>query len=196
MGLQRLYQHMKGMRKYIIVSAIIFVFGIILGCTNRYEEVIRSTLGNMADLTKAAEQWPNYHLGLFSLLLLNNISALGSVLYGGVFLGILPIYFLIINGMAVGFSGIQEAANGSVWAYLLQILPSGIFEWPAMIMASAYGIRFGFLLLDGLISLPSEKGRMRVKADLIGFVRVLVPLMGVLLVLLAVGTVMETFVSP
>ena len=183
------------MRKYLVVAAAVFALGILLGCTNRYEEVMRTTLESMTDLTKSAEQWPSYHLGLFTLLLLNNLSALASVLYGGVVLGIVPIYFLMMNGMAIGYSGVQEAANGSVLTYIAQLLPSGIFEWPAMVLASAYGIRFGFLLLDGLLSFPSAKGRARVKTNLIQYVRVLIPLMGVLFVLLLAGTALETFLS-
>ncbi|WP_058300233.1 stage II sporulation protein M [Gorillibacterium timonense] len=195
MGLQQLIQHMKGLRKYIIVSALIFGLGILLGCMNRYEGVMQSTLSEMADLTKAAEQWPNYELGLFSMLLLNNISALLFVLYGGAFFGLLPVYFLILNGMVVGHMVTQEIAKGSGWEYILSILPNGIFEWLAIILASAYGIRFGFLLLDGLISLPSQKGRARVKVSFTAFFRSLIPLMGLLLLLLFLAAGLEVFVS-
>lgn len=195
MGLKQLVQHMRGMRKYIVVSALIFGLGVILGSMNRYEGVMQATLNEMADLTRAAEQWPNYELGLFSMLLLNNAGALLFVLYGGAFFGLLPVYFLILNGMVIGHMGAQEAAQGSGWEYVASILPNGIFEWPAIILASAYGIRFGFLLLDGLISLPSVKGRARVKTSFSSFFRSLVPLMLLLLLLLLFAAVMEVFVS-
>jgi stage II sporulation protein M len=194
-GLCLLYQHIKHMRKYIGVATAIFALGIVLGCTHQYADIMRATVDGMADLGKAAEHWPNYHLGLFTLLLLNNVSALASVLFGGAILGIVPIYFLIMNGMAIGYSGVQEAAGGFPLPYVMQILPSGIFEWPAMILASAYGIRFGFLLLDGLLSLPSETGRARVKNSFVQYVRVLIPLMGVVFLLLLVGSLLETFLA-
>ncbi|MEO3948025.1 stage II sporulation protein M [Gorillibacterium sp. CAU 1737] len=184
------------MRKYIVVSALIFLLGVVLGSMNLFQGVMQSTLAEMGDLTEAAGHWPNYDWGLFSMLMLNNASALLFALYGGAFFGLLPVYFLILNGMVVGYMGVQEASQGTLGTYVLSILPNGLFEWTAIILASAYGIRFGFLLLDGLISLPSPKGRARVKAGFLAYFRMLFPLMGLLLLLLLVAAGLEVFVSP
>lgn len=71
----------------------------------------------------------------YNSIFLNNISSVFRMYIGGLFFGILPFISLVFNGLLVGYF----IGRGPVLIVLLYIVPHGIFEIPAIIIASAAG---------------------------------------------------------
>lgn len=104
-------------------------------------------------ITELAKDKPSDNLWQMQLsdgwhIFLNNLRAIAVVVLGG----ILTVYFyptfaLAVNGAVMGvFLAAFELMNpaDSVWATLLTgIVPHGIFEIPAIILAAVVGSRFG-----------------------------------------------------
>ena len=82
-------------------------------------------------------------LQVFLKIFLNNyISTLLSLLIG-LFFGLGPILFLLINGFAMGNLVAFALSRVSAYKIVLAILPHGMFEVPAVLLASSYGLWWG-----------------------------------------------------
>jgi len=82
-------------------------------------------------------------LQVFIKIFLNNyISTLLSLLIGLCF-GLGPVLFLLINGYAMGNLVAYASSKVSAYTICLAILPHGIFEVPAVLLASSYGLWWG-----------------------------------------------------
>ncbi len=77
----------------------------------------------------------------FSLLFANNLSAsLYIIGYGLIPFLFLPIFAVLLNAAIVGIVGALSLSSGlSVVAFVMGILPHGIFEIPAICLAAALG---------------------------------------------------------
>lgn len=115
-------------------------------------------------------------LGLFGLIthiLINNIGIGFLQLISGVFLGIFPFISLLFNGYVIGFTSnfvVSKVGFSSLWL----LLPHGIFELPAIILAMALGIRTGFFIFSK--NRTSELSR-RLTLSLKTFIFVIIPLL-------------------
>jgi len=81
-------------------------------------------------------------LELISFIFLNNLQAsfLGLIL--GIFIGFFPILFAIFNGYVLGIvASLTVAQEGAL--SLINILPHGIFELPAVFIALGLGLNLG-----------------------------------------------------
>lgn len=195
MKMNELRQQMKSMRKYMIVSAVIFLFGMVLGYLNLYEGLMDATLNNVRQLLDGVDSGP-LSLGWFGFILMNNLSTLLYVIFLGVFFAFVPAYFLVINGMVIGYLASHLSGEHAAQRLIVGILPHGILEFPAIVIAGAFGIRFGFLLLDIIISLPVPDARSRVRNKLKLFMRSTLTLTVVLFVVLLIAAVIEVTVTP
>lgn len=91
----------------------------------------------------------NYYL-IFLFIFLNNSIKSFFVLFLGFFFGIIPIYFVVANGELIGLVlGVSYEASG--WDKLaIGLLPHGIFEIPALILTSSYGMWLGIKFYERL----------------------------------------------
>ncbi|MBC8078829.1 MAG: stage II sporulation protein M [Gorillibacterium sp.] len=190
-----LIMQITGLKKYIAISAFIFILGIVLGYLNLYEGLMESTLNNMKELVKSMDKGNNQGLRLFGFIILNNLITIVLIIFSGALFAFIPIYFLIMNGMIIGYlAGHLEGETRL--SLVVGILPHGIFELTAVVLAGAFGIRFGFLMIDLVISLPIAKAREKVWIKFKVFIRSTIPLIGVLFVLLLIAAVIEVTVTP
>jgi stage II sporulation protein M len=92
---------------------------------------------------------------VFILILLNNtIATLGTLLLG-VLLGIFPVLSAAANGFLLGVLSRYAAGEGGLGEASLGLLPHGIFEIPAILIAASYGLWLGM----------AAWGRIRGKED-------------------------------
>ncbi|UUZ87182.1 stage II sporulation protein M [Paenibacillus sp. P26] len=125
----------------------------------------------------------------------NNTSKSLLIIVLGVFFGIFPLFFLLANGMILGFV-CKLSAQKLSWIYVAKsILPHGIIEIPAVIIACAFGIRFGLLIIKTLFSILSPSRSAKAFEELRGFVKSLLPVGVSLILLLFVATVVESTVT-
>jgi stage II sporulation protein M len=114
------------------------------------------------------------------------MSTLLTLLLGLLF-GIGPIIFLTINGYTIGNLISFAASKVSVYKIGLAIIPHGIFEVPAVLIASSYGLWWGvknyrkFRYKDSFredFSLPVKR-----------YIHLVIPL-------LLIGAFVETYITP
>jgi uncharacterized membrane protein SpoIIM required for sporulation len=86
------------------------------------------------------------YLELNVFIFWNNLRASFFGLISGIFLGIYPIIMGITNGYLLGFvSSISVQSSGL--ATLLDIIPHGIFELPALFLSLSLGVKLGLWLI-------------------------------------------------
>ena len=128
--------------KYFIWSVVVVFFlfalvGYFVPAPAYLSESIMKFLEDLINQTKGMSVGQ-----LISFILLNNLqsSFIGMVL--GVFFGFFSVLFALFNGYVLGFVSVMavKAESGLV---LLQLLPHGIFELPAIFLSLGLGIKLG-----------------------------------------------------
>lgn len=133
----------KKILNYVLLMSGVFILSILVGFfwaqINQIEartqfEKMSEGFGFVRNL--------NYLLIFLFIFLNNSIKSL-FVLFLGFFFGIVPLYFIAANGEIIGLVlGVSYQATG--WEKLaIGLLPHGIFEIPALIITSSYGLWLG-----------------------------------------------------
>lgn len=188
-----LLRHFREMRIFFAIATAIFIFGIIVGGqSTAFQGFLDDQLDQLGQTASRLQSFGDSWVPMMLFIFLNNTVKAIVFMYLGIFFGILPIFFLLINGMVIGYLLTMLDAQGlHVGEVVLKgLLPHGILELPAIIIASAYGIRFGSLFMKKLI--PS----MRKKYEMRNFMRQTVTLMFYLTVTLLIAAVIESTVTP
>jgi stage II sporulation protein M len=146
-----LFEALREAGTTIAAALIFFLGGIIIGLTHpSWAE------GDLALLKEIARQL--YGKSVFAiigtLLLRNSLSAVFSVVLGPL-LGIVPVLGALVNGLMVGLTFTYVGESNRL-TMLLQLLPHGLFELPAMFMAWGLGIWQGIWVFQ-----KSEKPSFR-----------------------------------
>lgn len=73
-------------------------------------------------------------------------------IYTGALFGIVPFIFLIVNGMVLGFVvHLQTDMGRSMYEIVVKgLLPHGVIELPVLIIACAFGLKFGVNIISTL----------------------------------------------
>ena len=120
-------------------------------------------------------------------LFANNLEACILLFLGGASFGILTLFIMSLNGIVIGaiLELVHEQHSGVFVA--AAILPHGIFEIPAFILAGALGIMLSHSLVDEYYG----KGDAAAEAQRLArnFVLMVIPL-------LAVAALVEAFITP
>jgi len=123
-----------------------------------------------------------------SAIMTNNLSVALLAFAMGITLGLGTLYMIVVNGLMLGVIGEACAASGmslQLWSF---VAPHGALELPAIVIASAAGLRLAHgLLFPGL--LPRREAVGRAGGDAIKLVLGCVPM-------LVIAGVIEAFVSP
>lgn len=187
-------EQIKLMKHYFIASALVFLAGMLMGALyfEQFQAFINTQLEALKRITETVAEQPNQQWSLFWLIFWNNVSKSLLVIAMGVFFGIFPLFFLIVNGLLLGYVTVVAAQKES-WLFVIKaIAPHGILELPAVIVACAFGLRFGMLLLKMLLSIFSPSRSRQVKEQLRAFVKALVPISVMLVIVLLVAALIES----
>ncbi|WP_201008884.1 stage II sporulation protein M [Paenibacillus glycanilyticus] len=192
--------HFKIMNPYIAFGFILFFAGLVVGGTNSaFSDYLEQQLKALGNVAESLEQTENPTLAFMVFIFLNNAIKSIFIIYIGAIFGIIPIFFLVLNGMVVGFL-LQHVAEtqgtGDMLTVVLGLLPHGIIEIPAIVVACAYGMKFGVLLLKaiGRLVIPGkEAGKSGREIEY--FMIRSVPVVVILTVALLVAAVIESTVS-
>lgn len=186
------------MNNYFIVSVLIFAAGIVLGYgySDQFDNFLQSQIKGLESLARSISQKENSVLWLFGFIFLNNAIKSVLIIFAGIFFGVLPISFLLINGMVVGYLAELQASTGELGFFFKAIVPHGIIEIPAIIIACAYGIKFGSIMAKGLLRIFSSQGRNAFAAELERFMKITVPLVILLVGSLLAAAIIESTITP
>jgi len=120
-------------------------------------------------------------------LFLNNLSACLLLFLGGASLGVVTMLILSVNGLLIGAVTELVRQQQGLLFIAAALVPHGIFEIPAFLIAGGLGLLLG----QGLIAEWQGQGDAAALAVPLArrFLRVVVPL-------LAVAAVVEAFITP
>lgn len=141
-------------RKTLLFVTVLFVLGIVAGwySTGVLAQFIDQQMGGIRDIGESLSRSSNPKWNFFVFIFFNNSIKAVLMIFLGLFLGILPILFLLVNGMVVGFlvHASMEQGNSLFDLVVKGLLPHGIIEIPAIIIACAFGVRMGMLVIASL----------------------------------------------
>jgi stage II sporulation protein M len=180
--------YQRKLRPYLAASIALFTAGGLLGAiANAYAPHTAHYLNqNIAGFVRLFRALPKLQLAA-AIFLNNTIKAL-LVIVGGTTLGIFPVIFLLANGAAVGFAMYASVRSRGILTALLAILPHGIFELPAVLLATSMGLLLGGCAIKRLFRAGETTITSELAVALRFFARIIVPL-------LFVAALVESFVT-
>ncbi|WP_419875496.1 stage II sporulation protein M [Candidatus Pristimantibacillus sp. PTI5] len=195
------WEHFKRMNPYIAFSTILFLAGMVIGGTNpAFKAFLDGQLGGLGKLADMIDNSSNPTLTMIIFIFLNNAIKSVVVMYLGAMFGILPFFFLVVNGMMIGYL-LKTTADLHGGGYVMEIivkglLPHGILEIPAIIIACAYGMRFGVLVLKAGGSLVFARSKSSgLGRELESFTIRTVPMVVYLTITLLIAAVIESTIT-
>ncbi|MCQ4088822.1 stage II sporulation protein M [Saccharibacillus sp. JS10] len=146
---------------YMLTATALFIIGIVMGFVwaDQLQQLLLSQLEGLRSVSQSLQESNNVELSFFTFIFFNNAIKSVLVILFGAFFGLAPIAFLLLNGMVLGFVVELARRQGQDLGELIfqGLLPHGIIEIPAIVIACAYGLRFGGLVIGSLFSLGSGK---------------------------------------
>lgn len=197
MSWRNLVQTIKEMKHYIIAAAATFFIGAYLGYSQpeQFQFLLDNQIQQLTDMIKSIGGHEHYQWRLLAFILMNNVLVAVFMVYSGVMLGIIPLYSLLSNGLIMGYLAYQNVPDKGWGPFVLAILPHGIIELPAFILACAFGIRFGSVMLKSFFVLFSPARRAANNAAFVRLLKVSVPLVILVALLLMAAAVVESMVT-
>ncbi len=147
----KLKQLLKRDRRLFLAMALLLLIGIWFGeilprlqpaAAQQIEQMALERFAEIAHRMKGASLF-----GQIGLIWANNVSASILAFCGGLFLPLIPAGLLVGNGLLIGvFQKYTEVHSGLTIAHFyLGLLPHGLFELPAYVIAIGLGVRFGLI---------------------------------------------------
>ncbi|MWV47412.1 stage II sporulation protein M [Paenibacillus sp. HJL G12] len=154
-------------RKTLLFVTVLFMLGIVAGwySTGVLEQIINNQMEGIRDISKSLSDSSSPMWSFFVFIFFNNSIKAVVMIFLGLFVGILPILFLLVNGMVLGYlvHSSLEQGNSLFDLVVKGLLPHGIIEIPAIIIACAFGLQMGLMVIASLGGSGKEglKGRWR-----------------------------------
>ena len=180
--------YQRTLRSYFVTSIAILAAGGLLGAVAKsyVPHASRYLDQNIEGFVKLFRALPK--LELAGAIFLNNTIKALLVMVGGIALGILPVIFIFANGAAVGFVLYGSIGSRGLLTALLAILPHGIFELPAILLATSMGLLLGRSSIKKLFGGGETAIANELALALKFFGRIVVPL-------LFIAALVEAFVT-
>ena len=176
------------LRPYLVSSIVLFGVGFVIGLmiVNRFPQMAESFESSVIGFIKVFRGLPK--LQLAAAIFVNNTIKTLAVILLGTLLGVIPAFFLVVNGAALGVVWSLSSETRGVWVSVLSLLPHGILELPAVFLGTAIGIMIGTSIARKLFAKSANKIGIEVGQALKFFATVIVPL-------LLVAALVETYVT-
>lgn len=151
-------------RKALLLALGLFVAGGAAGWagTESLQGLLAGQLEGLREISQSlnASEQPQWNFFIF-IFLNNSIKSVVIIFLGALF-GILPALFLLINGAVIGYLIHISAIQGlDLYELIVKgLLPHGIIEIPAIIIACAFGIRFGGKVISDLFSSATRREQL------------------------------------
>ncbi len=191
---RQIIAHLKEMRHYIAFGFVILLAGMVVGATNpALDAFIKGQMSGIQKMAQSIQASNNPTLLFILFIFFNNALKSILVMYLGMLFGIVPIVFLAINGMMLGYliSKAAEQGGGELFTLIVKgLLPHGIIEIPAIIIACAYGLRFGRIMFQGMGALVLQRSGWGKTFEL--FTARTLPAIVLIVVMLIIAAVIES----
>src|SRR5262245_49912929 len=149
---QEVLVYLRRLRPYLAASVLLFGVGFVgaLLAVNQFPEVTAIFEKSLAGFIKKFGGLPKLQLAA-AIFFNNAVKSLAAILLG-IFAGLLPGFFLVLNGAALGLIFGLSGRGRGIGATLLAIAPHGILELPAVFLASAAGLMIGAAVIQKLFT--------------------------------------------
>ena len=134
----------RTIKTYILILTLLFAASFLAGTAapsairRQMTEVFQVVVGNYRGLAGGA---------LFFNILVQNVMATIFVIVSGVIVGIIPAFAISSNGFGLGVLYRQAAEVSGYSKAALALLPYGVFEIPALLIAASYGLWLGVMVV-------------------------------------------------
>jgi len=134
----------RTIKPYLLILTLIFAVSFLAGILappsirQQMTEVFQAVVGNYRGLAGGM---------LYFNILVQNVMATIFVLISGVFVGIIPTFAISSNAFGLGVLYRQAAEVAGYSKAALKVLPYGVFEIPALLIAASYGLWLGVTVL-------------------------------------------------
>ncbi|EGL81974.1 protein of unknown function DUF95 transmembrane [Caldalkalibacillus thermarum TA2.A1] len=201
-------------KAYLWAALLIFGTGVVLGYVfdEVFEKAITPFIEELENIARELADNPN-PVNMMWVIFKNNVLAAITMIVVGVFLVFVPIFSLLMNGLAVGYVLVHSALGDEVSPlrmFIFGILPHGLLELPAIFVAGGMGMFLGFRLLGWLFGPGQLLSHLfgNTRSDVGTFwreqtvpvlkqrVRGLARLTLILILVLFVAAVIESFITP
>ncbi len=165
------------LRPYLIASVVFFGVGFVIGLmiVNRFPQMADSFESSLTGFVKIFHGLPKFRL--FAAIFVNNsVKTLLAILLGLIF-AVIPTFFLIVNGAALGVVMSLSTQARGLRESLLSVLPHGIPELSAVFLGTAIGIMLGVSVLRRITGKQQAKIGTELGQAFKFFYSVIVPLL-------------------
>ena len=132
----------RTIKPYIVILTLIFAASFLAGTMapptirQQMTEVFQVVVGNYRGLAGGM---------LFFNILVQNVMATIFVILSGVIVGIIPTFAISSNAFGLGVLYRQTSEVSGYSKAALMVLPYGVFEIPALLIAASYGLWLGVM---------------------------------------------------
>ncbi len=186
---------LKENKNWIVLSVVIFaigfftiLFGHEVAGVDPMPDTSQELFAQLEELVDIINDSPPI-IGVV-IIFINNMISSFQMLVLGIFLGLSPLFTLLVNGALLGTLSAQVIEQGSsIWLLMAGILPHGLPELAAVFFCSAMGLKIG---IHAIISpLP---GMTRLES--IKYIwKEIIAILPLIVVLLLVAALIEIFVT-
>ena len=138
------WNYLKESKNFIYLAVLAFFGFAVIGFLypNFFRQEIIDFLNELVQKTQNLNQFE-----MIKFIFLNNLQSSLIGMIFGIFLGIIPLIILIINGYVLGFvsyMAVNESGIGVLW----KLFPHGIFELPAVFISLGLGMKLGAFIFQ------------------------------------------------
>jgi len=137
----------RTIKPYFLILTLVFSASFLVGTIapssirQQMTDVFQAVVGNYRGLAGGM---------LFFNILVQNVMASIFMLLSGVIVGIIPTFAIGSNGFGLGVLFRQAAEVSGYSKAALTVLPYGVFEIPALLIAASYGLWLGVTVIRRL----------------------------------------------
>ncbi len=188
--MQKDIEYFYSSRKYFIAAVAVFTLsfaaGVLISVKNpdaseKLLEMLKDTLGSITALNPFERM-----LEIFK----NNVRTSFIALLGGLVVGIIPFFIVVINGAVLGILVELFLRRQGVFFVIAGILPHGIIELPMVLISVGIGFRLGhFAYLSITLQKTMHELLYELKHGVFFYIKIVVPL-------LLLAALIESYVTP
>lgn len=145
------YRTCMDIKWYIVAALLIFVGGYFIGYRwDGLNDFMMAQIEGISQLAEEARASDNQELSFFITIFYKNTFVALLLMFSGIALGVLPALIVLFNGMVIGFMmKLMVMADQNMFDIVVKgLLPHGILEMLAILIAAGFGMRFGALTIQ------------------------------------------------
>jgi stage II sporulation protein M len=180
--------YFRELKPYMVASVLLIVAGAIFGIVSsmHFPEIAGAR-------SEALKEFSRLFLGLSKpylalAIFLNNSLKTLVVIVLGIFAGLLPLVFLLVNGYVLGLVSYASLQSKGLSVFFLAVAPHGLFELPAILLGTSIGLMLGARAIQQMLGSEERALGREVARGLRFFFIVIVPM-------LLLAALIEAFVS-